>query len=297
MHAFGLCVDERYLVPALTAITSLADGIGPATRRTTAVRVLALDLAPAHACLLAAIAKRVGFGSFDLRWARPAARALLVEGDYISVTTYLRFQFTPQFVRRPYLIYVDSDVLVRGDLSQPLDRLPADRVGAVRDEFNPSVGECPALPGLADRFPSVRGRPYYNAGVLWMHTATMNRVRSGAKWALTAGRRHILHNDQDALNLWLLAARAAHPVDPAFNRFEVARFLQRGDWVRRVVDRPLRADPRARLVHFVGPEKPWRSDCPATEEVREYRVHLRATLRHVRRLGAVGVESGAGGMR
>lgn len=290
MYAFGLCIDQQYLLPGLATLAGLADSLTPAARRNAAVRVLTLDLTPAQALLLSNLAKRVGFGSFDVRRCAPMRTSRMADASYITVTTYLRFEFTPGFVRRPYLIYVDADVLVRGDLTEPLDLLAPDETGAVRDEFNPAVGACPALPGAAERWPHLRGHPYFNAGVLWTHTSHMPAVRKGVQHALTHARRHILHNDQDALNLWLLHSGRVRPVAAGFNRFETSRFLERGNWVRRVVTRPLRPDPSAALVHFVGPEKPWQADCPATEDVAEYRRHLSRTLRHVRRLGAIGAE-------
>ncbi|MEU7556993.1 hypothetical protein [Streptomyces eurythermus] len=69
--------------------------------------------------------------------------------SYITVTW---FEFTPDFVRRPYLIYVDTGVLVHGDPTTPLHTLRPGEAGAVRDEFNPFVGGCPALPGVVDRW-------------------------------------------------------------------------------------------------------------------------------------------------
>ncbi|MFE5738357.1 glycosyltransferase family 8 protein [Streptomyces celluloflavus] len=289
MYAFGLCIDQHYLVPGLAALAGLADSLTPAARRDAAVRVLTLDLAPSQALLLADLAKLAGFGSFDFRRCAPLRSSRIADASYITVTTYLRFEFTPSFVRRPYLIYVDADVLVRGDVSEPLGSLGPDETGA-EDEFNPAVGECPAVPGAAEHWPHLRGRPYFNAGVLWTHTDHMPRIRQGVEQALIHARRHILHNDQDALNLWLLRSGRVRPVAGGFNRFEIGRFLERGNWVRRVVTRSPKPDPAAALVHFVGPEKPWQADCPVTEEVAEYRRHLERTMRHVRRLGAVGVE-------
>ncbi|MEU9213432.1 glycosyltransferase [Streptomyces sp. NPDC048415] len=298
MYAIGLCIDERYMLPALATVSSLANGLGPRERKGVALRVLALDLTPAHAVTLAQFARRLGFGSFDIRWCFPSAASRLVDDEYISITTYLRFQFTPAFVGCPYLIYMDSDVLVRGDLSSPLHNLPHGQLGAVQDEFNPQVGGTGrALPGVAERWPQLGERAYFNAGVLWMPVAMLASIRTGVEQALVSGRRHILHNDQDALNLWLLSSRAVQPVDAVFNRFELGRFWERGNWVRRVVDRPVRSDPDAVLVHFVGPEKPWQADCPATEDVREYRAHLRATVRHINRMGELGIEAVAGGAR
>jgi lipopolysaccharide biosynthesis glycosyltransferase len=286
LYAFGLCIDQNYLSPGLATITALADSLALSARRGAALRILTLDLAPAHVALLAHLAKRAGFGSFDIARCSPLRASRMKDASYITVTTYLRFEFTETFVRRPYLVYVDADTLVRGDPTAPLHTLRMGEVGAVGDEFNPAVGECPALPGAVDRWPHLRGRPYYNAGLLWTHTADLPHMRRGVARALTQQRKHILHNDQDALNLWLLHHGRVRPVGAEHNRFETCRFLERGDWVRRVVTRPLRPDPAAVVVHFVGPEKPWLAECPPTEDVREYRVLLRRTMRHVRALGA-----------
>ncbi|MEU2625266.1 glycosyltransferase [Streptomyces sp. NPDC007157] len=286
MYAFGLCIDRHYLTPGLAVITGLADSLAPHARRDAALRVLTLDLTPAHALLLSDLAKRAGFGSFDLAHRSPLRVSRMADASYITVTTYLRFEFTAGFVRRPYLIYVDADTLVRGDLTAPLNTLKSGELGAVADEFNPAVGECPALPGAAERWPHFKGRRYYNAGLLWAHTGDLPRIRGGVERALVRQRRHILYNDQDALNLWILHAGRVRPVDAGYNRFEVGRFLERGNWVRRVVTRSLRPDPAAPVIHFVGPEKPWQAACPRTDDVREYRTLLRRTLRHTRALGA-----------
>lgn len=286
VYAFGLCIDRHYLTPGLAVIAGLADSLTLSARGDAALRVLTLDLSPAHALLLSDLAKRASFGSFDLAHRSPLRVSRMADVSYITVTTYLRFEFTAAFVRRPYLIYVDADTLVRGNLTTPLNTLKPGELGAVPDEFNPAVGECPALPGAAERWPHLKGRPYYNAGLLWAHTADLPDIRRGVERALVRQRRHILHNDQDALNLWLLHTGRVRPVGAGYNRFEVGRYLERGNWVRRVVTRPLRPDPAAALIHFVGPEKPWQTECPRTDDVREYRTLLKRTLRHVRALGA-----------
>lgn len=292
MYAIGMCVDERYLLPSLVTLGALADGMAPAVRRDVAVRVLTLDLSRQHVETVAAVVKGYGFSSFDLQHLRPGPSVVMADASYITVTTYLRFQFSPRFIGRSHLVYVDADVLVTGDLAEPFDGLRDGHVGAVRDEFNWSVGECPALPGLVERCPHLRGRPYFNAGMLWVPAAMLGRLRAGVERALVYGRRHILHNDQDALNLWALAAGSVQPVAGEFNRFEIGRFLQRGDWVRRVVDRPRAA--RATVLHFVGGQKPWLASCPVTEGVRDYRAHAARALRQVSRLGdqSLGVPGG-----
>ncbi|MCX5585545.1 glycosyltransferase family 8 protein [Streptomyces erythrochromogenes] len=285
MYAIGMCVDARYLLPALVTLGSVADHLPVADRRESAVRVLTNGLSPGQAAVMESFARRCGFGSFDLAWQAPPRESVMADTAYISVATYLRFGFTPGFLDRPFLIYVDADVHVRGDISTPLDSLPVDRIGAVQDEFNPAVGQCPALPGLSERWPHLMGRPYFNAGMLWAPTVMLAPMRAGVQRALIGGREYIKHNDQCALNLWLLASGAAHPVEPVFNQFEVDRFLDRGDWVRRVLRRPVtRRD--GRVVHFVGSQKPWMRSCPGTEDVRVYQRQMRRTLAHLGRAGA-----------
>ncbi|THA28385.1 glycosyltransferase [Streptomyces sp. A1547] len=285
MYAIGMCVDARYLLPALVTLGSVADHLPVADRRESAVRVLTNGLSTGQAAVMQSFARRCGFGSFDLRWQTPPPESVMADTAYISVATYLRFGFTPGFLDRPFLIYVDADVHVRADLSAPLDGLPADRIGAVQDEFNPAVGQCPALPGVAERWPHLVGRTYFNAGMLWVPAPMLAPMRTGVQRALVRGRQYIKHNDQCALNLWMLSSGAAHPVGPVFNRFEVDRFLQRGDWVRRVLRRPVtRRD--GHVVHFVGGQKPWMRSCPGTEDVRAYRQQMHRTLRHVAGAGA-----------
>src|SRR5215217_7163232 len=154
-----------------------------------------------------AFARRLGFRSFSLQWRRPPNGAYIVEGaSCITTTTYLRFQLTPRFVERPYLLYLDADVLVLGDISAPFAYLGDGQLGAVRDEFNYTVGECPALPGLVRRWPNLHGRPYYNAGALWLPTQVMPVIRAGVAGAMARGHQYIHFNDQDALNMWLLTS-------------------------------------------------------------------------------------------
>ncbi len=296
MFAFGFCVDEQYLLPTLVAMESLAATLPPAARREAAVRVLTLDLTRQHVATMADLAARIGFGSFDLAWVRPMRQALLVDDDYITVTAYLRFQFTPEFVGRPYLIYVDADTLAVDDITPPLHTLGKHRLGLVADEFIPAVGRGLALPGLTADQPDLAGRPYYNSGMWWAPVELLATVRAGVGRVLTTQRRYIFHNDQDALNLWLLNSDAAHPVPRRFNTYELARFLDRSNWTRRYTTRtPHPAD--LALLHFVGREKPWLPTCPPTEHTRLYRAHLTATMRTLGRLGDLTLDAPRWGRR
>ncbi|MBA0054331.1 hypothetical protein E0L36_26810 [Streptomyces sp. AJS327] len=292
MLAYGFCLDEKYLLPGLVTVGSLAEALRPAERGQAAIRVLTLDLTRQHAATLADVVRRAGFGSFRLRWATPPRSAVMTDTDYISVTSYLRFAFTPEFVERPYLIYVDADTLVLDDPAAPLNHLREGQLGLTVDEFNPRIGyRGQALPGLVDDRPELRGLPYYNAGMWWTTTSALTTIRGGVRSALQTGKQYVFHNDQDALNLWAAAGTApVTSVDARYNRFELARFLERSDWPRRYTSRPPYATDTA-VLHFVGSAKPWLTNCPPTSDVRLYRTALARTLRIVDRLGEHSISS------
>src|ERR1700676_5230019 len=192
MYAIGLCVDENYLLPGLVTIMSVACSTSACDRKSIAIRIITNDLTKPHADAIGDFSQALGFGFFDLEWRRLHEKYRIVKGDYISATTYLRFDFSPDFVQRPNLIYLDSDLLVLDDISSPFESVGASQLGVVRDEFNSTVGECPALPGFVEQFPLFHGSPYFNAGAIWLDTNLMPSVKTGVVEVLAGrGRRYI----------------------------------------------------------------------------------------------------------
>jgi lipopolysaccharide biosynthesis glycosyltransferase len=276
MIAIGLCADRAYLVPALVTLVSLADSQETAIRRNMSVRLLSPDITPCEAQTFEAIVRRLGFRSFRYRKVVLPTNLSIVHGTYISSATYLRFAFDENFVGEPYLLYLDADILIVGDMTIPFNTLRPNTIGAARDEINHTVGSGPALPGLVDEHPEHFSKPYFNAGALWLPTAgVLEATTSGAKRAMRR-RKHIHFNDQDALNLWLLDSGSCEGVPPRFNRFELGRLTERSDWIKKVVRAP-RSDPGTSALHFIGPDKPWLRRCPGVPGVRLYSRSLAAT--------------------
>lgn len=282
MLAVGLCVDRKYLLPSIVSLISLADATPANDRAATAIRVITTDLTARQATTLAAAIRRLGFKSFDIRWDTPRAHWRIVAGDYISTATYLRFHFDKGFVNRPYLMYLDSDTLVLGDVAAPLNHIQDHQVGLVRDLFNHTVGRGPALPGVAQRWPDLKGRPYFNAGAMWCHVTVLPQLHADVVTIMSRAGRHIHFNDQDALNLWGLRRNTVQSLDRGFNTFEIDRFREVGDWIYRTVEKTTPpASPT--ILHFVGPDKPWHDRCPPTAGVLLYRGYLREAARLIRR--------------
>lgn len=284
MYAIALCIDGNYLVPALVTISSVAAVVPTKERADVVVTLTASDITRCQAGTVLDAVRRLGFGGCSIRKVRPPPDSWLRHGGYITAATYLRFAMTEADAGRPHLVYLDADVMVLGDLVGAFDRVEPGHVGAVRDEIVQSIGRDQALPGFAAAHPHHRGTPYYNAGAIWLAAKDLARFRTGTLDQLRRNARHIYFNDQDALNLWLLAERCVASLPAGYNRFELGRFRERSDWINRATGPP-RDLADAKVVHFVGSHKPWLRSCPHTEAVVTYLCLLAETRRLLRRLG------------
>jgi lipopolysaccharide biosynthesis glycosyltransferase len=283
----GLCCDRNCILPALVTLTSLAGSIAAGERSTMGISLILAGVSRTECESVAAVVKRLGYSTCTIVRAH-APTLPIINGRYISRATWLRFRFSSTIAPGPLFCYLDTDTLVLDDPTQAFETICAGGVALVRDSFNHSVGAGPALPGLTDDRPQFVGRPYFNAGAMWLPSDGLARLTAGSVAAFRRGRRFMHFNDQDALNLHLLHDGSATEIGAEYNQFEYDRFLQRGDWVRRVVGDTSHGSPR--IMHFVGPDKPWSRSCPRVEWVRVYRVALAEACRHVRRAGALTLE-------
>jgi lipopolysaccharide biosynthesis glycosyltransferase len=103
----------------------------------------------------------------------------------------------------------------------------------------------------------------------------LEAMRHGTACAAERGRAHIHFNDQDVLNLWLATSGQGVRLPSRYNRFELGRFFEEGDWMGELVA-GARHDGAVHALHFIGPDKPWQRRCPATPGVRLYARSLRA---------------------
>jgi lipopolysaccharide biosynthesis glycosyltransferase len=244
--------DSRY-VPYLSAmLTSVRDNLDPASR--LHVTVLTRDVDPVSV-------RWPNCGSLDsLRCFPPevpSGNALSIRPhDHLTVETYYRLFLESAFddaVKR--IVYLDSDLVVLGDLSRLASvDLGGKTVGAVMD-FGirrwDGARTCEALKSQSQ----ATGRGYFNAGVLVIDLDAWRgrRVRDVACRFLSENLDRILFHDQDALNHAL--ADDWHGIDPRWNRmcyWDHPEFN----------DPPFPSEVMASLakpyvVHFTGGRKPW----------------------------------------
>lgn len=259
----ALCFDRRFLAGAIAVIASAARHRAGGS---TCFHLLTPEEDASSAVAAVDVARSLGatchLDLFDDRrldgW--PSTPAL-------PVATFRRL-FQPALLagRCERYVYLDTDVLVRADLEALLDEslnaanaVPGHIVAAVRDEGYKDLRE--ALGHRGESLPNPNA-PYVNCGVLainpslWESVAFTDRCEEDInRW-----KSDIRHGDQDVINRVLSEQPAALCLlDERWN-------VQVGalDWRRRRTprvasegDRYQRLMNAARVLHFVGPAKPW----------------------------------------
>ena len=189
---------------------------------------------------------------------------LTTNNQHISVETYYRFLIQTIAPLYDKVLYLDSDLIVRGDVSELFDTDLGDNLlAAARDvDF---MGNLNMNDGIRMRYATeVMGmhRPldYFQAGVLVLNTKAMREAHSIEEWLGFASNPAYIYNDQDVLNAHC-EGRVTYldwswnVMTDCFNRVANV-FSFAPAWA---YDAYLASVPVARIVHYAGAEKPWGS--------------------------------------
>lgn len=188
---------------------------------------------------------------------------LSTNNPHISVETYYRFLIQKLLPYYNKVLYLDSDLIVEGDIAElySID-LGDNLLAAVRDiDFlgNVNMKNGDRLKYAKKVLGMKNPHDYFQAGVLLLNTEEMRRLHSIEEWLEFASDDRFIYNDQDVLNAhcegrvtWLdydwnvmidcgnrianVFSFAPHEVFDAFND-------SRG---------------HERIVHYAGFEKPWK---------------------------------------
>ncbi len=120
--------------------------------------------------------------------------------DYFTLTIYFRLLIPRMFPQYDKGIYIDSDVVVQGDLADLFDTDLGDNyLGACNDL---SVMEVPPLCTYIEEAVGVHRREYINSGVLLMNLEALRRAELDRHFLslLTAYGVECIAPDQDYLN-------------------------------------------------------------------------------------------------
>ena len=171
VNLFFSC-DDNYVPFLAVALGSLKENRD--TARRYAVRVLHTGLEQAYMDRLTESFEEPGFAVefIDIRQQVRAVFRKLHTRDYYSKATYYRLFIPEMFPRLDKCLYLDSDLVVRGDISKLYDTdLGNDLVGAAADGFVNAVEELRQY--ACCRLNLSAPERYFNAGILLMNLKAM----------------------------------------------------------------------------------------------------------------------------
>jgi lipopolysaccharide biosynthesis glycosyltransferase len=267
-------IDESYVRPLCVALTSLAASCAPVLGQLRVVLV--------YEELSAYALQTVQRTAKSLRLLLRAIQLPERMPDYApsrwSSATYLRLSIPSLLSDEKFALYLDTDVLILGDLTPLLTTdLQTACVGAVRDSLSPTVGQS-VLPGWKE-LGMREGSEYFNAGVMLINLEAWREQQVAARCRdlLLAYPQYITHPDQDALNYVLRDSWVR--LDSLWNVFAASAlekigwldFSDDGSRARRLHD----DEGRARILHYAGP-KPWEPGYPESYALDIYQSFERA---------------------
>ncbi len=258
----GCVADEKYAPGLAGTLRSLAD----ACSRPVQAWVIDGGLSPEARKKLNA-----SWSNIEVHWLEPDFSHIknLKAHKWFNYLVHARLLLPHLATGAERLLYVDSDMLVRGDVAQLYDSdLYGKAFGAVQDLGCLTVSE-PTYGLLNWRELGLPpDRPYFNSGLLLMNIPRWNELALSERVLeyVAQNPEQLRWPGQDGVNV--IGGEHWTQLDPAWNSLYEA--LRTMDWSDDRTDAAtlsrFTVDPK--IVHFIGPIKPWQASCahPRTSE-------------------------------
>lgn len=210
-------------------------------------------------------------------------------GAYYSIeTNYRLFLFSSLFECYDRMLYLDSDIVVTGDISELYDRdLNGKPLGAVEEigmrllsktkqavffDHKPYNVDNYRTDGLHMKHMDT----YFNAGVLLLDLRKTRELFDTGKALEVLHSHAFFYNDQDVLNI--LYDGQVELLDCRWNyMINIERQVRsKNPNNRRLFEEFIRTDYR--MIHYVSAEKPWNYELPLGQVYWEYRMKLEKKL-------------------
>ena len=192
---------------------------------------------------------------------------LTTSNAHISIETYYRFLIQKALPFYDKVLYLDSDIVINGDIAQLYDTELGDNLlAAVHDidyQGNLNMNDGKRLKYTNKKLHMKHPFQYFQAGVLVLNTKEMRKAYSIKQWLDYASDPDFIYNDQDVLNAhcegrvvfldwsWNVVHDCANRVANVFS------FAPNDSYDAYIASRK---DPK--IIHYAGFEKPWvKPDC------------------------------------
>ena len=208
------------------------------------------------------------------------SRHLQTNNPHISIETYYRFLIENVLPEYNKVIYLDSDLIVRGDISELFSvDLGDNLVAATRDiDYAGNLNMPDGERYTYSKDVLQLGQPfdYFQAGVLVFNLEEMRRLHSLDEWLELATDSQYIYDDQDILNAechgrvfyldqaWNVMTNCDGRIEKVFSFAPAEMF-----------DAYMVAYRNPKLVHYAGYEKPW--NCITCDKAVYYWKYARQT--------------------
>lgn len=227
--------NEDFAPFLMVSITSLGENIP--FLNTVVIHILHSDLTDSTKARLSAfenLYKNIKIKFHKIDKTRFEKFGLMI--GHISIETYFRYAIADVLSNIDRVLYLDGDTIVNGDISELFyTDLTGFYCAGVRDIYIENVGYKKEL-GLDGL--------YINAGVILFNLDEMRKSGISEKLFELTAKNNFKYNDQDAINVAFNGKIKELDCIYNFKRDHIKSFPKK--------------TASAKIIHYVGPNKPWR---------------------------------------
>lgn len=216
---------------------------------------------------------------------------LKTNNKHISVETYYRFLIQDALPEFDKVLYLDSDLIIEGDVSKLFKQDIEDNLLAAVYDIdylgNLNMKRERRLKYSKDVLEMEDPYSYFQAGVLLLNTKELHKLKSVDEWLDLASNNKYIYNDQDILNSfcegrvvyldwkWNVMNDCAGRIKKVFSYAPAACY-----------DDYIASRKQPWIVHYSGMQKPWNK--PDCDEGTRYWSYARKTPFYERMLAMLG---------
>ncbi len=188
---------------------------------------------------------------------------LQTSNEHISIETYYRFLIQKILPGYEKVLYLDSDLLVLGDVSQLFATELGDNLLAAAHDIdylgNLNLNDGERLRYTQEVLQMKDPYSYFQAGVLVLNLTEMRKLYSFEKWLEIASEPKYIYDDQDILNAHcegrvVYLDNEWNVMNDCCGRIKNLFGFAPAD----VYDKFLAAYADPKIIHYAGCEKPWK---------------------------------------
>ncbi|MBT1170593.1 DUF4422 domain-containing protein [Bifidobacterium sp. SO4] len=187
---------------------------------------------------------------------------LTTSNAHISVETYYRFLIQELLPFYDKVLYLDSDIVINGDIAELYDTNLGDNLLAAVHDIdylgNLNMADGVRMKYSKDTLHMKDPYAYFQAGVLVLNTKAMRARYTIKQWLQYASDPNLIYNDQDVLNMrcegkvlylpweWNVVHNLENRVGRIFSQAPSAMY-----------DAYLKSREHPKIIHYAGFIKPW----------------------------------------